>query len=495
MAKRKRKKILTLSERNKIKTKVTNQAFRNIAEAIVGRSMLAESLGKSYWSSDGSGAQRDLYKALGYKINLTYNDYFARYKRQEIANTIVTAPVEQTWKLKPRLVDQKEAEDSQFEKEWNQLVKEKKIWHYLSRIDKLSGIGRFGILFLGVNDGKDPEEPLEKVKGKNKRKLLYLRPYSEGNVSIQKWEEDINNERYGLPKIYQVEVTINQGSTQTKTIDIHHSRVIHISEGLLSDDIYGTPRLQKIFNRLQDIELVAGGSAEMFWRGALPGYAFSAREDAQFDPDDLDDLEDEIQEYLHELRRYIRLQGIDVKDLSVQIESPKDHFDVLVTLIAAGTRIPKRILLGSERGELASSQDERAWLDRIDSRRVDYVEPTILRPFVDKCIKYGILSEPKGEEGYEVEWPMLFTLDPRDEAEVKKALMEIVAKYVSTPGASELIPEDFFLRKWMNMSQDDIDEIERLLKEMEKYVSKEEGEIEEEGNNDNNDDEDLEEEE
>jgi len=468
---KKRKKIYGLKRQNEARVKVRD-SLRNVAESIVSRSTLGGYLGQSYWSSDGSGAKRDIYKALGYKKNLVFDDYLAKYTRNELASTLIEAPVEQTWKLKPRIVDQKKGEKSVFEKDWNVILKEHKVWHYLSRADRISGIGRYGILFLGLDDGLNPKEEAKKAK-----KLLYLRPYSEGSLSIQEWENNPKSENYGKPKIYKVTVSSNQGSKATQTMEVHCSRVIHIAEGLLDDDIYGTPRLKTVFNRLQNIELVSGGSAEMFWRGAYPGYGFKAEEGATFDEDALDDLEDEIQDYLHELRRYMRLQGIEIEELAPQIASPKDHFDILITLVAAGKKIPKRILLGSERGELASNQDERAWLDRMAVRRLDFAEPIILRPFIDKLIKFGIIRPPTDNK-YEIEWVPYYSLDPKDEAQVKKDMMEVVVKYKSTPGIEELLPPEFFLRKWLGLSQDDIDEIERLLMETEKYSREEEDDLE-----------------
>ena len=101
--------------------------------------------------------------------------------------------------------------------------------------------------------------------------------------------------------------------------------------------------------------------------------------------------------YLHGFQRYLRLQGIDIQELKPQLADPSNHFAVLINMISIATGIPKRILLGSERGELASSQDEKNWADQIDSRRKDHCEPMILRPLIDSLIGVGVLPEPKGE--------------------------------------------------------------------------------------------------
>jgi len=438
-----------------------DRALFSLASTIASRASLADKLGKSYWSSSGTGAKRNLYEALGYEQTPTYSSYAARYKRQDIAKPIVEAASLATWGKLPSVVE-REKEETEFEKAWRQLVRKRKVYAYLRRMDIVAGIGQFGILLLGFDDVssfRELENPVESAK-----ELLYLRPYSQGSVEVDKWEDDVGNERYGLPRVYKV-VASGAGGV-SRDLRIHHTRVIHVAEGLVDNDTYGTPRLEPVLNRLQDLELVSGGSAEMFWRGSFPGYAFKAQPDAVMETQDLDDLEDEIQDYLHELRRYIRLQGIDVQELAPQVASPADHVDVLVTLIAAGARIPKRILLGSERGELASSQDERAWQERIDERRVNFAEAVLLRPLIDRLVEVGVLPPPKGdeEEEYSVEWPSMLVLTPKEQMEIARMAAEAIAKFVSAPGAELVMPVELFLEKYLHWSKEEIEQRAEMVR-------------------------------
>lgn len=444
-----------VTQLNSTGNKKLDRALYTMANEIISRSFLADRLGKSYYSTSGSGAKRDLYKALGYILNPTFNDYYAKYKRGDIAKRIVDALPVATWRKKPFVNEPGSPgiNNTPFEKAWNDLVKRRNVWHYLSRIDKISGIGQFGVLFLGIGDGLLPEQPARKAK-----ELLYLRPYTQGAVTIEEWEENPKDPRFGQPKIYTIDIDSRIGSTSRNVVRVHHSRIIHVADGLIDNDIYGSPRLEIVLNRLQDLDLLTGGSAEMFWRGAQPGYVFSAEPDAQFGSQSLADLEDEIQDYLHDLRRYMRLQGIKVDALEQQVASPKDHVDVLLTVIAAAINIPKRILLGSERGELASSQDERAWLERIDERRVDQAEPMILRPFIDRMIEFGILPQPV--EPYEVEWPPLVAMGQKEEVDIARVASEAIAKYAGTPGADMIVPVKVFLKKFLKFNQVELEEVE-----------------------------------
>ena len=434
---------------------ILNDQLKALASNLVGRATLAARMGKSY------GTDRDIYTALGYNRNPVFDDYYARYKRQDVAIRIIDAPVEATWKDDPQIVETEDPEDTEFEKAWKELAEQRHVFHYLARADKVTGIGEYGVLFVGFDDANnnDPRQPVEEASA-----LLYLRPYTQDNAEINEWEQDPTNERYGLPKIYKLQASTAQ-KDGTRSIDAHWTRVIHLAEGLLENDVYGKPKLKVVLNRLQDLDLVSGGSAEMFWRGAFPGMAFKLAEDATMEGQDKSALEDEIENYVHDLKRYMRIQGLDIQELTVQVADPKNHFDLLISLISAATGIPKRILTGSERGELASSQDEKNWASRIDERRKNYVGPMILRVFIQRLIGVGILPEPKG--GFTIEWSDLFAIGEKDKSDIAKVKAETLAAYANAMGADMIIPPTMFLKKFMEFDADEIKEIEEELGKME----------------------------
>jgi len=253
---------------NKAKGELLNLFYQQTT-----RRQLANRLGLSF--KDDS---RDTYKALGYPVQLDFNHYWAFYTREHIAKRVVDAPVDACWQKPPEITENvADGEETEFERACKDLVDERKIWHYMSRIDKLSGIGEFGIMLLGFDGEQSLEEEVDSAT-----KLLYIRPYKQDNVSIKKYEEDLTNERYGLPSVYSLKVTNAQGGVSENLV--HWTRVIHIADELLEDDILGTPRLMNVYNLIAGLHLVAGGSGEMFWRGAFPGMAFILDKDAEFDP-------------------------------------------------------------------------------------------------------------------------------------------------------------------------------------------------------------------
>jgi hypothetical protein len=64
--------------------------------------------------------------------------------------------------------------------------------------------------------------------------------------------------------------------------------------------------------------------------------------------------------------------------------------------------------MGSERGELASSQDKLNWDERILDRRTQFAGPFVVRPFIDRLIEFGALPQPTE---YVIRWPENQNLD------------------------------------------------------------------------------------
>lgn len=425
--------------------------LRTLASELISRTELARKLGYSY------KGKRDIYDILGYERDPDFESFYALYQRAGISRRIINAPVDASWRGLPEIVE-KDKKDTKFEQEWKDLIIKKGVYSKIRRADKLARIGQYSILLLGFDDSTDLSKPVKKAS-----ELLYLQPYSEDSAEIDQIEDKTNSERYGLPNTYKVKMSNLSDISQIMPKVVHHSRVIHIAEDLLTNNIRGEPALKCVFNNLHNIELISGGSAEMFWRGALPGLAFKAEEGAQFgSEDDLADLEDEIQEYLLGLKRYLRLQGVDVESLSPQVSDPTSHIAVQIEIIAGTIGMPKRILVGSERGELASSQDQVAWNRQMDERRQDFCEPVILRPLIDRLIGFGILPAPE-KDTYTIKWKSLTQETEHAKSLMAKLRSDALVAYSNALTAHTVVPPEVFLSKIMGFGEDEIELIKNVL--------------------------------
>lgn len=450
-------------QRTKLPTKLDRRltALEQIAGEINARYKLSSYLGQQY------GGDREVFKALGYKETLLYNDYSAYYARNDIAKAVIDRPVKVTWRGALQLVETNDDQQTKLEKAFTDMEKTLSLKSKFSRLDRLAGLGHYAVLLLGTSDvstKEDFQKPLAKGT-----ELLYVKPFSEVSAKIDAYEANPSDARYGKPLFYKV--TVNDNNSQSEaTLRVHHTRVIHVLDDTLESEVIGIPRLEVVFNRLMDLEKLVGGDAEMFWRGARPGYAGQVREGFQMTDQTITDLREQIDEFEHNLRRILVNEGVNLESLAQQIADPGSHVDVQIMMISAVTGIPKRILTGSERGELASSQDANEWYAYVQSRREEFAEPNIVRPFVDTCIEWGLLPAAS-EEGYTVRWDELFSISNKEKVEIGKARATAIKEYTTNPAAEELVPPEAFYRHILGLDDNEInllmEQADQHLQEME----------------------------
>jgi uncharacterized protein len=428
--------------------------FHTLASALVARMNLATSMGTQSYSGN-----RDIYQALGYLKTISYEQYEERYLRQDIAKAIIDRPVKATWQGKLELVESLLMEETPFEKAWGELNSKFELQSLFSRVDRLSSIGKYGIILLGLDDVRQNEDFRTPTKiGSN---LVYLKAFSEGSAKITTYETDPNNARYGKPLIYTITIQELEGGV-SMTADVHYSRIVHIVNDPLESDIECAPVLEVVFNRLMDLEKLVGGDAEMFWRGARPGYSGNVDKDFQMTSKTKQDLKDQIDEFEHNLRRILISEGLDLKSLDQQIADPKNHAEVQLMMISAVTGIPKRILVGSERGELSSAQDVGEWKTYVMIRRQEHAEPHIIRPFVKACQTLRLLPNLSTNK-YSINWEDLFALSEADRVKIGKDRATAIRDYTISPIAEAVLPPQAFLELGLGLSSDQINMVRQMI--------------------------------
>lgn len=428
---------------NDVQKKSDMQKLNVLASTIISRSKTAALLGKTF------GNKRDLYAALGYNRSITIQEYRERAERS-IAKRIVNAFPQATWRNSPIVTENgQRAGDSSFAQEFQQLAIRTKLFHYLERADKLAGVGSYGILMLGVRASGQLKDPLRGNKNRNPDDLMFLSAFLEESAGIQDYEIDPTNPRFGMPKTYNIDLMgslsnygVSQVTKPSVPSVVHHSRIIHIAEELGEDEIFGQPRLMAVWNYLDDLDKIMGGSAEAFWRVIDRGIQFDVDKDAMLDSEEEADLVDEIEEYMHGFKRYLRTRGIKANVLGSDAPDPSDAVNTVMSLISGTTGIPKRVLLGSEVGQLASTQDDKNFNMRVRERQTSFAEPQILRPFIDRLMEYGLL--PKVE--YEVIWPDLSMLTEKERADVAARSSQAAKNFKEALGESPISKEEIRLK-------------------------------------------------
>ena len=390
---------------------------------------------------------------------ITPEIYKDSYRREPIAKRVVEVLPKESWLATPSVFETEDPDETTpFEKDWSELPKQldedswyeteegNPIWSYLTRVDILSGIGSYGVLLFGVDDSKELKEPVEPKKG---MKLTFLRVFDETLATIAAFETNPANPRFGKPVMYNLTFSDPRNQLLSSTMgenvvthQVHYTRVLHVADNLESDEVVGTPRQRPVFNHLQNLNKLYHGSAEMYWRAAFPGLSFETHPQAGGDIEiDVEAVKDQIEQYMNTLQRYFTTAGMTVKSLAPQVVDPTPQIDTQIEAICVEKAIPKRIFLGSERGELASSQDMRTWNGRVTFRENRYLSPKVIAPFINRVIWLGIISQPKS---FKIIWPDLNSLTELEQATVAVQRTEALSKYVMGGVENLLNPIHFF---------------------------------------------------
>ncbi|QDP54863.1 MAG: hypothetical protein Unbinned3891contig1000_61 [Prokaryotic dsDNA virus sp.] len=435
--------------------------LRNAARSV--RNALSQ---RQQWLSRLIDPRRDIDYECGHPDTVQPADLRKLFARGDIARRVVSLYPEESWKAEPEIFETEDEKATEFEEAWDMLNEEHSVLSYLERMDTLSGVGRFGVMLIGLDDGLPLHEPVEGLSEEagtfsegsaRERKVLFIRTFPEYLVQVESIEVDDKNPRFGMPKFYNITFDDAQLASQmmtspdgtalkaenAKSIKVHWSRVVHVTDNRVASEVYGQPRMEVVLNRLLDIRKIAGGSGEMFWKGGFPGYSIESQPgleegDVEFDAAA---TREEIENYMNSMQRFIATTGMTVKSLSPQVADPRPHIESQLKLVAAAMGVPWRIFIGSEAAQLASEQDTEAWEKRLDKRRKSYITPFLIRPTIQRFMDLGVLPRI---ERVMVTWPEPDQPSEKEKAEVAKAEAEAIATWVNSGSDVIVPPFEFF---------------------------------------------------
>jgi len=338
---------------------------------------------------------RDFYTVFGWERFVRANMLTALYNNHGIARAVNNTPVITTWRTYPTI----SSTNTLFNTDLVRLNERVKIYKAMKDVDRVSGIGTFGLIVLRVA-GQKLSSPLKPFKIKNLRELSV---YQESDVEIF-YDELLNGKDT---------YTYNINHYKIGTSDIHPSRVLHVAENSL-DGITGESRLSIIYNQLMDLWKVSGSSAEQFYISASLLLNAKAMDGFKIKKADGEKLQDSLYELVNKMKGFLVTSGFDIKNIAPPIASPKDSWEVLEKFVSATTGIPRRLIFGSEMGQLASTQDQTTYYERIASRQINYVSDEIIKKLLDKIMAFAtdFATAP-----YTVTWQKLSALSDKEVSE------------------------------------------------------------------------------
>lgn len=394
---------------------LSHPTFIRAASVLLQRTQFASLAGFDQYNGN-----REIFKVLGYPSHISFRDYRERFKRGGIARRIVKAlPSMMGWsdfQIVERSVDEGSKRKTKFEKAWINLNDRLSIGSIFKRADILAGIGEYSCIYLGVKErgakGKDLKQKISSLNGPDS--IVYLRPLDQESCEIVEWAdkpEDVSDERYGLPKTYRVRINgsdrksiISSGQVaRSNTVDVHWSRIIHVTHEPLDNELFSEPVLQAVWNYLVDLDKLAGGGSEAVWKEAVQRVLFDL--DQNIGPDQIDDdtknkLKSDLEDMMHNLKQYIFTRGVTPKSIGVNPVKFGENVKTIISLIAATLDLPQRRIMGSESAYASADQDKNTEEETIQSRQKEF-GTSLVRQFVDRLIEYGALPKPSK---YEVVW-------------------------------------------------------------------------------------------
>ncbi|PSF22551.1 DUF1073 domain-containing protein [Escherichia coli] len=328
----------------------------------------------------------------GFPEQVTYENLYALYRRGGIAHGAVEKLVGKCWQTNPEIIEGDDADESENETAWEKKSKQvfnHRFWRSFAEADRRRLVGRYAGILLHIRDEKDWNLPVTKGRGLQKISVAWA-----GSLTVSEWDTGLNSKTYGQPQMWQYAERLPNGSS--RRVNIHPDRVFILGD--YSDDAIGF--LEPAYNAFVSLEKVEGGSGESFLKNAARQQNINFDKEVNFGDlasmygVSVDELQERYNDAARELNRgndtLLITQGANVTSLVSPVSDPSPTYDVNLQTAAAGVDIPTRILVGNQQAERSSTEDQKYFNTRCQSRRGDMSFE--IEDFCDKLIELSILD-------------------------------------------------------------------------------------------------------
>lgn len=459
--------------------------------------------------------RRDIDAECGYpKTSELHTHYQEAFDRGDIAARVVGCWPEDVWRVNPSVYEVEDSDEATpFEEAFDALGKQLRgrswllgddshpLWDYAKRAHILSRSGRYSVALVGTDDGLPLDQPARGVQEANSapagkgvpapsangayrltvnaaetagRKLLYLSVFPEAQAEVSTWETNPSSPRYRQPVTYTLTFddpsSLWQGGSTGSTRQVHWTRVVHVAVDVLGCDWLAVPAMQACFNRLYDLRKVYGASGEAFWQNAIMKLFFELLPSLAGKADvDQASMKAEYEKLIRGLQPGMVLENFSAKTVAPSVVDPGPHAEALITAICVAINYPKRRFMGSEQGELASSEDTKRHNANVRGYQTGRVTARLVAPLIDRFIMLGVLPEPEPREvdvggqtvtrqGYHVDWPDVTAQSETEKATVFQQRMAGLSAYVSG-GVEALIPPREMLTLEAGYTDEEADQV------------------------------------
>lgn len=347
----------------------------------------------------GNNAKHDHYKDFGWPDEIGFPHMYRMYTRNGLAAAAVDKTIGRTWQDHPEVWEAEEPRESTLERLIRTKFDDLRVWQHFAEADRRSLVGRYSAIVIQFADDQNFDQPLGMMRG-GLDAIVRLIPAWESQLTVSSYDLDQLSPTYGEPSMYEFKEAATGGNQSSpRSFKVHPDRVIIWSE---DGTVFGRSALEAGYNDLIDAEKVKGAGGEGFWKTSRGAPVIEAPEGMKpgdvakamgIDQKDLvDEVSKQVETFMQGFDKALLLGGMTAKPLNIQLPEPEHFFLAPVQGFAASFKIPLKILMGSQTGERASTEDTREWNQVNMSRRTNRNIP-LIKTFIKRLVQCGILKD------------------------------------------------------------------------------------------------------
>lgn len=368
---------------------------------------------------------------FGFPEHLTFDLLYRAYDRTALGFAAIDETKSKSWQDHPWIIEGDDQDETRAETKTEAalaaMAKKSKLWQASAEADAMRLVAGWAYLIVRIADNQKLHV---EAQANSLDAVVEFVPVWRGQMKVERYETD------GItPLVYSYK---QQGEYEI-IHSVHASRVI-----VIGDEWTGRSLLQAGYNELVTLEKITGGTGESFLKHAARQLHTNFDSDTDLEDiarqysTDMAGLQEMLQQHASDLNAgndvLMVTQGATVNTLSGTPADPKNAFEVTTQAFSSACRIPVKILLGNITGERASTEDQKQWAARCQSRRVNELTSDITR-IIERLISFGMIPAVE----YQVMWNDLTEGAPAEKAETAGKITQVVQSYAAAEQAHAML--------------------------------------------------------
>ena len=301
-----------------------------------------------------------------------------------------------------------------------------------SRCTKLFG---GSIIFMVIDDGKEPNEPVDINNIKSIKKLKYFsRKYI--TIDSANYYQDLASESYGDPEYF----TISKNSLPKV---VHESRCLvfngeyyprdELSVNTQYEEFWGLSVMQSLHEIFEDYGLALQALLKTLLKFNIDVLKIKNLMMLLSNPDGKKKLQTRVEVFdlAKSVSNTVLLDNDEsFESVSQQLQGVADTFNKIQETVAAMSGVPSNILMGTSiKGLNANGNGEmRIYYDKIKSEQIEHYQPQMEK--LTSYIKFAKDSKLNPETDYDVEFNSLWQQTDQEIVEMRNKQADTDQKYV-----------------------------------------------------------------